>query len=286
MSMIWTHIQFSEDVIDSIQKTDDYSKYERYMKLGTQIKNLNDLLNSQSFKHDNLKGETVHSPESYHLLLKKIKSAKNKPKHVQAFIIGVITHYVLEQKVQPYIKQLNRKINCYEINAKAQIDTLIMKKTYKLNTWKTPVYNEINVGFFIDKFIVKLLSEVKHPFSKNIQKMYWRLNILLRYYFDPYGWKTKLLPSYQPIYKPYLHSQNGIDYLNESHSKWIDITTNEISTKSFSQLYDKAELEATVLLNEIVKYWNSSSNQVNDNIRQLLALTLLTHKNTLSTRSS
>lgn len=269
MPIIWTHIQFSEDVVDSIQKTDDYSQYERYMKFGTQNTNLNYFINLWRNKRKGV-NKTVNDTKSFDFTLELIKKAKNKPKHVQAYVFGVMTHYILEQKIRPYIEYLNDKVNCHYISVEAQIDTLIMKRKYNLKTWKTPVYNEINIGLFIDKHIMKLLSEINYPIANNIQRNYLFLNIALRYYFDPYGWKTKLLPSFQPLYTPYYHSQSGIDYLNEYHNTWFNNVTNETSTSNFNELYDEAKLEATVILNEIVKYWSNPHNELNNDIKQLL----------------
>lgn len=273
MSMIWTQIQFTEDVVDSMQKTEDYAQFERYIKLGTQLTNLICLFNSYVEKDKKLNEISVYETNSYELLLDMITEAKQCSSHTRAFVFGIISHYILDAKTRPYIDHLNRKINCQYINAEAQIDTFIMKKTYNLRTWKTPVYNEINIGMFIDKDIVKLLTQVNHPIANYIQKTYWHLKFALRFYFDPYGWKTKLLPSFQPIYSPHYRSQNWIDYLNIHNNKWFNNITKKPSYDNFFQLYDKAKLEAHIILNEIVNYWTDENIQLSNDVKQMLNLT-------------
>lgn len=283
MSIIWTHIQFSEDVVDSIRKTDDFAQFERYMKLGTQLTNLVYYFNSCSKKKRENDNIIFNQTDLSSLLLNIIEKSKEKPKHIQAFVFGVITHYVLETNIRPYLNHLNKTINCNDINEEAQIDTLIMKKTYNLKTWKTPVYNEINVGLFIDKNIVQLLTEVKHPLAQHIQKAYCNLKWSLKLYFDPYGWKAKLLPSFQPIYSPYFHSQNGIDYLNIRKKKWYNHTTKSSSHYNFLQLYDIAKLQATALLDEVTNYWDSTNGKLSSETKELLNLT---HNSLPFTRTS
>lgn len=279
MPMIWTHIQFCEDVVDSIQKTQYFSQYEPYMKFGAQGTNL--------FFHHNLwsKKQGDHNSHIYneHLLFKMIKYATNKPKHVHAFVFGFATHFILERKIRPYLNHLTTKIDCNHIKVESQIDTLIMKKIYNLETWKTPVYNEINIGSFIDKHIVKMLTEVNHPVSHHIKKTYWFVKFALRFYFDPYGWKIKVLPSFQPTYSPYYSKQSGIDFLNEANHIWLNKNTNETSVKSFIQLYDEAKMEAIITLKDVVRYWNNPNEQMYNHIVD--QLTLSNHESTL-TRSS
>lgn len=283
MSFIWTHIQFSEDVVDSMQKTEDFSPYERHMKLGTQMTNLINSFNKRAKKHGHLEDVNIHHSEYYDLLIKMIKEVKNKSKFVQAFVFGVITHYILEQKVRPYLVHLNKEVNFNNIKSESHIDTLIMKRTYNLETWKTPVFNEINVGLFIDKNIVNLLTKVNHPIAKHIRKTYLYFNIALRHYYDPYGWKTKLLPSFRPIYTPYTYSHSGIDYLNEYHEEWYNEATNEVSTCNFFQLYDEARLKASVILKEVLNYWSKPNTHLSKDIKYLLTQI---NKNLPSTISS
>ena len=239
MSIIWTHIQFSEDIVDSIQKTDDYAAYERYMKLGTQMTNLIYLYNQRIKKKNSYNEINVSANEQVQFLINLIKEVKNYPKFVQAFVFGLLTHYILEKEIRPYLIYLNNEFNCEEFKCESQIDTLIMKKTYNLETWKTPVYNEINIGLLIDRHIIDLLKLIKHPISKHLQQTYIQFIMTLRYYFDPYGWKSKLLPSYHPMYRPFSELQNGIDYLNICHEEWINPSTKETSTNNFFQLYDE-----------------------------------------------
>lgn len=66
--------------------------------------------------------------------------------------------------------------------------------------------------------------------------------VSLRWLFDPDGWKSKLFPSYMPLFDNHLSLNDNNDYLNKNYSMW-DQTNND--SRTFIELYNKAKFETT-----------------------------------------
>src|SRR5699024_7847628 len=116
------------------------------MKFGTQLSNLMNFYNTGQEKPN---GIHVDHSEQHRFLFDIVEHAKHKQTYIQAFVFGFISQHILEQKIKPYLNHIKRDINCDFINTEALIDTLIMKKTYNVHTWKIPVYNEFNIGLLV-----------------------------------------------------------------------------------------------------------------------------------------
>src|SRR5690625_3671894 len=106
MPIIWTQIQFCEDVVDSIQKTQYYSQYEPFMKFGAQGTNLLYYYNLWSAQKRDNRISVNNQINNYELPLNMIKFAKNHSKQVSAFVFGFTTQFILERKVRPYLDYL------------------------------------------------------------------------------------------------------------------------------------------------------------------------------------
>lgn len=269
MPNIWTHILFCEDVIDTVGRIYPFSKHENYMRLGSQgpdpffYYNFWPWIKDEPI-HD--VGIALHTSQCGSFLLDMIEFAKDCDSKIKAFVVGFITHHVLDRNTHPYIHYRAG----YEGNAhqrlEIQIDTLLMDKFHNLKTWKTPVYKEIDIGRKLDDKIVKLLFQLinkhypslKKTDSTYIKKAYRDMLFAWRILADPTGIKNKILGrfisaySHQPI-------NNDTDYLNEQKTTWLHPATKEPSTKSFLELYQESRIEGIDIITETLNYWENGS---------------------------
>src|SRR5699024_7086129 len=170
MPMIWTHILFSEEVIDQTEKIVNFSLDEDYLLLGAQGDNLLEFTpfwseNKLSANRKPLKLIIKNSEENFLKLIKSI----------------------------PYTNQ-NKN------NIKTSYYSLLMHQYHNLDTRKIPVLKEFKLGLFIDKDIKKTLYIINPYLAKNLQKSYLHTLISLKWFFDPNGWKANLFPSYTPLF--------------------------------------------------------------------------------------
>jgi len=278
MPNVWTHICFCESVVDTLRNPDPFAKQETLMSLGAQGStplyfNFWRLIQNRPVKNMNL---LLHDKKYNDFLLDIIESAKNERIEVQSYVFGFITNYILDYHIDPFIcyfaggrKKDQRKLETY-------IDTLLMEKHHNLQTWKTAVYKEIDVGFSIDKDIVDVFQHnIKKYFpkmnisNKTIQKAYRNMKFTLRLLADPYGWKNTLFGtiispySYQPI-------KDDRDYLNLNRESWYLPHTKEIKTDSFEDLYEQAKIVAIEIMTEVLTYWHQKSDIAKKNLQKLI----------------
>ncbi|WP_163971355.1 zinc dependent phospholipase C family protein [Oceanobacillus halotolerans] len=269
MPNIWTHMLFCEEVVDSIGHSYPFSQDEAYMKLGAQGPDPFFYYNFWPWVKDepiHEIGKLLHTKHCGAFLIDLIEEAKSANSRVKAYVFGFVTHHILDRQTHPYIHfRAGYEGNNHQ-RLEVRIDTKMMHKFYNLNTWKVPVYKEIDVGsnlqeelaMMLHKTIAKHYPEINRPSPAYIQKAYRDMKRALKILADPYGWKNALFGSligafsHQPI-------KDDIDDLNENHTTWYHSATNKPSNNSFIELYDQARVEGSVLLRELIKFWENGS---------------------------
>jgi len=269
MPMIWTHILFSEEVIDQTEKIVNFSLDEDYLLLGAQGDNLLEFTpfwseNKLSANRKPLKLIIKNSEENF---LKLIKSISYTNQNLTSYLIGYITYCFLENGLKKYIDHFVNYTDSNRNNIKTAIDTLLMHQYHNLDTRKVPVLKEFKLGLFIDKDIKKTLYIINPYLAKNLQKSYLHTLISLKWFFDPNGWKANLFPSYTPLFDTHLSLNDNHDYLNENQTIW----DHELKdSRSFIELYNQIKFDATNFLSHLVTYWqNNDQKSLNKSIQLL-----------------
>ncbi|KGP72238.1 zinc dependent phospholipase C family protein [Pontibacillus yanchengensis] len=269
MPNIWTHILFCEDLIDSIGATEEWTAVQPYFNLGAQGPDPFFYHNFLPWKKDgsvNEIGNVLHHHYCGPVLLSMIEQAKRSSSlSTKAYVAGFVTHHILDRNTHPFIHYLAGYHKNKHQELEVIIDTIMMERYRNLQTWKTPVYKEINVGRSLDAEIELLLDksielyfpkERKNVPSHYIQAAYKDMKRALRVLYDPYGWKNILLGSmissfsHQPV-------KTDKDYLNEQQKMWRHSATNESFTEGFLDLYEHARAEGIEVLSELFSYWES-----------------------------
>lgn len=281
MPNIWTHILFCEDVVDAVKKPYPFSQYETFMKLGAQGPDPFFYYNFWPWIKDepvHEVGMALHTQKCGDFLMDLIISAKKMEAQVQAYVIGFVTHHVLDRNTHPYIHYRAGYAGSNHQRLEIMIDTCMMEKFHNLKSWKAPAYKEIDVGRSLNKDVTTLLHETikKHYPELNretpeyIQKAYKDMKLACKILSDPYGWKNTLL---QSLISPYSHQpiKNKVDYLNLNQETWHHPATNEPCNKSFLELYDKARAEGIAILMEVQNYWSNAVDESEEILRGLIA---------------
>ncbi|MYL32390.1 hypothetical protein GLW08_06415 [Pontibacillus yanchengensis] len=270
MPNIWTHILFCEDLIDSIETSEEWTAAQPYLNLGAQGPDPFFYHNFWPWKKDGSVNEIGNALHHYYcgpVLLSMIEQAKQASFSTKAYVAGFVTHHILDRNTHPYIHYLAGYHKNKHQELEVIIDTIMMERYRNLQTWKTPVYKEINVGRLLDREIEELLDKsitLYFPKERNkvaehyIQSAYKDMKKALRVLYDPYGWKNILLGSmissfsHQPV-------KSNTDYLNEKKLVWKHSATNESFTEGFLDLYEQARAEGIGILSELFSYWDSPS---------------------------
>lgn len=269
MPNIWTHMLFCEDVVDTIKNPTPFSQNEVYMKLGAQGPDPFFYYNFWPWiKNEPVHeiGKALHTKHCGEFLLDLIISAKETNEKTKAYVVGFVTHHILDRNAHPYIHyRAGYKGNDHQ-KLEVLIDTIMMEKYHNLKTWKVPVYKEIDVGFSLNSDIINLLHtaikkhypEITRTSSSYIQKAYRDMKLALKLLADPHGWKNALFKS---LVSAYSHQpiKDHADYLNMEGKTWHHPATNEACSAGFIDLYDKGRAEGILILSEVLSYWNNES---------------------------
>ncbi|MFA1819193.1 zinc dependent phospholipase C family protein [Virgibacillus oceani] len=281
MPNIWTHILFCEEVSDAVKKPYPFSQTESYMKLGAQGPDPFFYFNFWPWADETFGrkiGMALHTKQCGNFLKDMITKAKKESQEIQAYVLGFITHHILDRNTHPYIHYHAGYDGTNHQKLEILIDTIMMKKYYNLKTWKAPVHKEIDVGsklnvdicIFLHKVIQDHYPELKLGTSFDyIQKAYRDMRRALRILSDPYGWKNIIL---KPFISSYSHQpiKDNIDYLNLKETTWYHPATNEAYEESFVELYDKSRLESVQILTEVQHYWHDDQTDAKENIDKLI----------------
>lgn len=223
-------------------------------------------------------GIELHASVCNEFLLDLIASTEDCEIQIKAFVFGFISHYILDRIAFPYIQFKARSQQMDSEELEVAIDTMMMKEFYHLDTWKSPVYKEIDYAVKLDEGIWNLLyKKIKFHFPdmagnisiKYIKESYRDMSQAQRLLHDPIGWKHYFFPkfissfSYHPISKE-------ADYLNMSNSPWYDSVSKNMSTKSFLDIYEEARAKGLEIAEEMLAYWKEPSAVTLNKLRSLL----------------
>lgn len=281
MPSVWTHTLFCEELSNSMEDMMTFYQEEMYLNIGAQGPDpffYHKFWQWKKTDEINKLGTALHLSVCSEFLLDLIISATDYRNHVKAFVFGFVSHHILDKIVNPYIssKADIERLPLQEMES--IIDTLMMKKLRHLETWKAPIYKEINFSSKLDEEIINLLHEkilLHFPEWKSetstsyIKESYRDMGQAQRLFYDPYGWKHYVFPkfissfSYKPV-------NDLVDYLNINNGLWYDSCTKQASMKSFLDLYEEARAKGLEVAGEIITYWKNPSSATLSKLRLLL----------------
>ncbi|RPF50620.1 zinc dependent phospholipase C family protein [Aquisalibacillus elongatus] len=265
MPNVWTHILFCEDVMEYVPLQGEVREHGDYFNLGAQGPD-------PFFYHDpwpwtkhsqiNDLGLMMHKIRCGPVLRDMIEGAKTGTNETKAYVLGFITHHVLDRVTHPYIHYKAGYDGYNHQKLETIIDTLMMWNFKSIKTWENPVNREIDIGLELNPYLAVMMEKILDDhFGDDVplyegffQKSYQDMKLILRIVYDPYGWKTKL---FSKVIPPISHRpiREVTDYLNERHEVWHHSATQEPSTESFIDLYKQARDDAVTLVNAILRYW-------------------------------
>ncbi|MCA0988852.1 zinc dependent phospholipase C family protein [Guptibacillus algicola] len=275
MPNVWTHILFGEEAITEAGIWNAVKSHLPYFRLGAQGPDPFFYHNFWPWKETPVQevGEVLHKTKCGPFLIDMIEYGKTDDPRIQSYILGFVTHHILDRNTHPYIHYRAGLEGNKHQRLEIIIDTLLMKEHKDVDTWKTPVYKEIDVGPTLYKPIESMLSELIQRFYPDtaermpddyVDQSYHDMVLALKLLFDPYGWKNKVLRKQVSSFS-YRREIGNEDYLNEEGNVWLHPSVKEEqSNATFEELLKQASDEATTILPLIYDYWHNEENCVRD----------------------
>lgn len=281
MPNIWTHILFVDQLCVDLKRTDLLKTSSATLHMGAQGPDPFFYHNYLPFHPDqNISdiGMALHTESCGEFLLNMIQKGLDEKNTIQAYILGFVSHHVLDRHTHPYIHYHAGYVENKHQELEVLLDTEMLKRKRQQKTWKTPVHKEIRITKQQSRKISSLLKPliaIHYPEKSEvankevIEKSLCHIQSAQRVLYDPWRWKNSLFGS---LVSSYSHQpiKKSRDYLNESRGEWRHSATHELRTDSFLDLYEKALIEGRKLFQYILIYWAFQDVETLSNIEKLV----------------
>ncbi|MDF2669672.1 MAG: hypothetical protein K0R67_1978 [Paenibacillus sp.] len=271
MPNIWTHYIFGEQLLDTVLPnaiTQEKTALRNLFRMGCQGPDLlfyHHFLPWQSSRGMPAIGSAMHSQLCGPVLLDFIQHASGKPLNdpVVLYVLGFLTHHILDRNMHPYVfyKSGFRKWDHqrFEIG----MDSVIVKRKLGLETWKTPVWKQLDAGPRLPDSVTKLLVEVtaaRYPeLTAGITEQDWQdayrdMLSAQKLFHDPTGLKRLLTGGY---IRKLVFERNlpDFDILNEDRNVWHHpAIPEETYTDSIWDMWEQALEDGKRVLQAAVDY--------------------------------
>jgi len=273
MPNIWTHFIFGQKVLEVLGEETLVAPppLKRMFNLGCQGPDFlfyHHFLPWQNGKMLNRLGSEMHlrhcGPVIMDLLDAVSVPPADHPDYDAALVytLGFVLHHILDRNMHPYVFSRSGFRKWDHQRFEVMMDTLIVRKLLGIETWKTPVWKEIDIEGHAPALIVdayEQIAAVHYPeFAPFIRREQWSdamrdMIRAQRLFHDPTAIRRIL--TFRKI-EPFVFKRHTplLDILNEARRPWLDPTDGErTKTSSVWDMWNIAmdeakEITAAVLL--------------------------------------
>lgn len=277
MPNIWTHLIFGQQLMDSLGKKPllEPGRHTRIFNLGCQGPDFlfyHNYLPWKKDKHMNRLGSLMHKEHCGPVLVDMISAVKEQGRELNdpavLYVLGFLTHHVLDRNAHPYINYKSGFVKWNHQRLEVIIDTLMVNKHLGLETWKIPVWKQIDIGSRFPDGMVDMFERVIARYFPDLSPLikpgewneaYRDMIQAQKLFHDPYGMKRVLtFGQIEPLV--YKRNNAALDYLNEAGEAWNDPTSvEEVNTCSFWDLWERAMADGQAVLTEALHFLASES---------------------------
>jgi hypothetical protein len=237
MPNIWAHIQYGREILSELKPggwADDVA-WKRAFQLGCQGPDFlfyHHFLPWQRTTALNRLGSQMHSVRCGPFLLSLLDRVRGRGDGdpVFAFAFGFLLHHLLDRHLHPFVFSRSGFRKWHHQRFETAMDAVIMQRRAALHTGSVPVAPEVDTGGrlpgdFAGEFleIVRLHYPVlaAQIAPEQLDEAVAQTVSAQRLFFDPSGWKAKLLMRQIEPFSPPRRLPNW-NVLNDAHRPWID----------------------------------------------------------------
>ncbi|WP_167747043.1 zinc dependent phospholipase C family protein [Cohnella luojiensis] len=243
MPNIWAHIQFGKEVLSAIQseRPMENRSWKTAFQLGCQGPDFlfyDHFLPWQPSTSLNKLGSLMHGVRCGPFLLSLFDEVRDRPMTdpAVAYTLGFLLHHILDRHLHPFIFSRSGFKKWHHQRYETALDSAVLFRRASISTGLTPVIPEVDTdgrlpgGFATDFLrVVSLHYPVlaKQMTAEQLDRAVAQMMRAQRLFFDPTGWKSKLLLGQITPFSPPRRLPEW-DVLNESRQPWIDPTDRTV----------------------------------------------------------
>ena len=264
MPNIWAHIQFGREVLEAhpadvkpCMRASD-GEWKRAFQLGCQGPDFlfyHRFLPWQPKSAASRLGSRMHSERCGPFLLSLLDAVGGRPFSDPAlgFALGFLLHHILDRNLHPFVFSRSGFRKWHHQRFETAMDAVVMHRRAGIRTGQVPVAPEIDTGGrmpggftaafhrIVGEHYPVLAAQVS---PEQLDEAVRDMIRAQRLFFDPHGWKGKLLFGRIAPFSP-PRRLPAWDVLNDAHASWVDPTDRTIThTSSSDELWEAALADA------------------------------------------
>ncbi|GLX67114.1 hypothetical protein [Paenibacillus glycanilyticus] len=289
MPNVWTHLIFGQKVLDRLQESSliDSGPLKRLFNMGCQGPDFlfyHRFLPWQGHSPMTQLGTEFHNKHCGPVLMQMLDSVLGRstdagqPDSSVIYSLSFVLHHVLDRHMHPLVFSKSGFRKWDHQRYEVMMDTLIARKLWAVETWKTPVWRHIDTGGRLPDTIVQTFQSITSSFypelAPAVRAEDWNSAIrdmirAQRLFHDPVAVKRSL--TFGQIDPFVFRKTVPYDVLNENRQPWIDPTDKSvIRSESAWTLWDLAMEDALLVIPAVLNYLRSSGSNQRE-LRQIAA---------------
>ncbi|UJF35884.1 zinc dependent phospholipase C family protein [Paenibacillus hexagrammi] len=277
MPNIWTHLIFGQELMKQLGHSSPMNdkQLRHIFSLGCQGPDFlfyHNFLPWKKEKTMNRLGSEMHQSSCGPFIIDLLRQVQGRGIYNPAvlYVLGFITHHVLDRNMHPYVFYKSGFKKWHHQRFEIIMDTIVAKRMLGIETWKTPVWKEIDVGKAFPLGVVSALSAaaVQHypELAGKLTEQDWNdayrdMIRAQKLFHDPTGFKR--VATFGQI-SPLVYGKNPrpLDYMNDEHAVWNCPTSlQDTYTLSAWDLWEQAMEDGLTVLPAAFQVLNSHSEE-------------------------
>lgn len=274
MPNVWTHLLFGREVLERIGEGDmigdkrkrnlfqlgcqgpDFLFYHNYLPW-----NRGDVMNRL--------GSAMHSRHCGPVLMELLdgvagrSASRANPDDAVVYALGFVLHHTLDRNVHPYVFSRSGFRKWDHQRFEVMMDTLVVRRKLGIETWRTPVWRELDAGCGLPDAIIDAFERIAARYypdlAGNIRRDDWNRACrdmigAQRLFHDPTGIRRVLtFGKIEPLV--YKRRMPDLDVLNEAGRPWLDPTDGSTyHADTFDDLWERAMDESIRILRAVLEW--------------------------------
>jgi hypothetical protein len=281
MPNVWTHLLFGREALERIGEggmiADDRKR--KLFQLGCQGPDFLFYHNYLPWKRGdvmNRLGGAMHSRQCGPVLMELLdgvaglSACRKDPDDAVVYALGFVLHHTLDRNAHPYVFSRSGFRKWDHQRFEVMMDTLVARRKLGIETWRTPVWRELDAGSGLPEAIVDAFERIaaRHypDLAARIRREDWNRAYrdmvgAQRLFHDPTGIRRLLtLGKIEPFV--YRRRLPELDILNDAGGPWLDPTDGRTRrTDTFDRMWERAMEESVEILRAALEWLRLESRE-------------------------
>jgi hypothetical protein len=290
MPNIWAHIQFGRETLShqNLLHLLDDAAWKTAFQLGCQGPDFlfyHHFLPWQSQSALNLLGSQMHNTKCGPFLLSLLAHVRNRELNdpVAAYAYGFLMHHLLDRHMHPFVFSRSGFKKWHHQRFETAMDACVMWRRAGIRTCEVPVAPEIDTGSCLPGQFAADFHDLVSQHYPVLARQFAPAHLdaavadmirAHRLFFDPRGWKGKLLLGRLAPFSPPLRLPEW-DVMNDQRERWVDPTDRTVyHALSADDLWDNALADALDTAGTALDWLLAEDDEEADKLRATFAAKL------------